>query len=232
MLQRQTEQENPSHARDKENASNPVKMVKTPMIGAGLKMRMPGAAADGHVSPAASPNSKKMRLMRSPGKASSNLQTPILKPAGLKDITNSAVRSRTVNVHTRRTTDSVSPRLLVESNKKRSLPMLQNNPVAPPSKLHIMNTASELDFDSMPDSELPEVEVVPREAVRVESSDDDFFEQYDFSFIIDREATDDETERSEAMLAEAKKAFEVVQFESELSQLTIVEDKGTSSTVH
>jgi len=227
MLQRQAEQEDPSNTRDKENASNPVKMVKTPMNGAGLRMRIPSATADGHVSPAASPNSKKMRLMRSPGKASSNLQTPILKAAGLKDITNSAIRSRTVNVNIRRTTDSVAPRLLVESSKKRSLPMLQNNPVAPPSKLYIMNTASELDFDSMPDSELPEVEVVPKEAARTESSGDDFFEQYDFSFIIGREATDDETERSEAMLAEAKKSFESVQFESELSQLTIVEDKGT-----
>lgn len=201
-----------AEGQDKENVINPSEKAKTPMSSttSGLKMRMMEGKGKVVVSPAASPNSKKIRLAQTPGKT---ITTPAVKALGLKDITNSEIRSRPTTA--RRVTDSVAPRLLVES-KKRSLPSMAHS-IAPPSKLHIMNTASQLDFDSMPDSELPEVEVVPTKFE--EDDDDDFFEQYDFSFII--EGSPKEEDRSDALLAETRKAFETTQFESELSQLSI-----------
>lgn len=80
-----------------------------------------------------------------------------------------------------------------------------------------MNTASELDFSSMPDELLPEIETVPAAPEgRGESSDDDFFEQYDFTYLTQLTATSFPGDY------DAKRGInEESEFESELSNLSI-----------
>lgn len=193
---------------NKENQVNPSEKVKTPRTG----LKMAHGMNSGNVSPAASPSSKKMRLMKDRAKP---LATPSLKPTGLRDITNSSVKAK---VQPRiESTASVAPHLL--NSKKRPLSAVKAHAAAPPSKLHIMNTASQLDFSSMPDSELPEVEVAPDVPKRECSDEDDFFEQFDFSFLT--HAPLEERETDEELVEQAKAHFESNQFASELSQLSI-----------
>lgn len=163
---------------NKENEGLPSERTKTPRTG--LKLSE-GGPVTGKLSPAASPNSKKLRLSHEPGRpvAASAAKT------GLRDITNSALK-RKLPVGDA-STDSISPRLLVET-KKRTLPSLKSHPAAPPSKLQIMNTASELDFSSIPDSQLPDIEYAPIEPVveggRSEETDgSEDLEQFDFTFL-------------------------------------------------
>lgn len=209
MLQRQVGSTGPIEAAnaDKENILDPSDRIKTPRTG--LKMAA-GGQRSGQASPAASPSAKKMKVLTAAGKA---VASPMLK-SGLRDITNSAVKQKTVTIITN--TDSVAPRLL--EGKKRSPPsLLIAHATAPPSKLQIMNTASELDLSSLADSQLPDIEYAPEEPERKagECSDEDFFEQYDFTYLTQLTATSFPGD------CDVKKNTIVEQFESELSSLSI-----------
>ncbi len=216
MLQHQASIE----SQNKENDAM-SSVVRRKQVGSGLKQVNERSTMSGKASPAASPSSKKMRLMQDVGRSAST--TPITKSLGLKDITNSALK--TINsTRSRQVTDSIAPRLLVES-KKRPLSSLNGGYItAPPSKLHIMNTASELDFSSMPDDQIPDIEYVPIEPNQAcESSDSDIFDQFDFSFLTQQPAPPAEP------LIDLKKAFETAEFESELSLLSVADKHEHSS---
>lgn len=190
---------------DKENTIEPSIRAKTPRTG--LKL-VEGGQRSGNVSPAASPSSKKMRILSHAGNA---VGVPSPKAKGLRDITNSALKPKSVTIVTN--TDALSPRLL--AGRKRFLPSSHKvQTIAPPSKLQIMNTASELDFSSMPDELLPEVELAPAQPHdKVESSDEDFFEQFDFAYLTQLTAT--------SFPGDLVKPFEASEFESDLSTLSI-----------
>lgn len=200
---------------NKENLISQSDRNKTPRTG--LKLAA-GENASTNVSPAASPNSKKMRLM---GSASKAVASSVIKATGLRDITNSAIKPRVVSI-VENDTASVAPRLL--ESRKRSSSCQGSHPAAPPSKLYIMNTASELDFSSIPDELLPEIENVPHEPdCLAQESDEDFFEQYDFTYLTQLTTTSLPGEQ------EFKRGFEETEFESELSTLTLeaIEEEQT-----
>jgi len=206
MLQRQMGET--AAGPDKENGGSMTPIgKKTPRTG--LKMQA-GGQRSGKVSPGGSPSSKKMKILSGAGKV---VASPVVK-SGLRDITNSAVKQKNVTIITH--TDSIAPRLL--EGKKRSPPSsLIPHAVAPPSRLVIMNTASELDFSSMPDSQLPDIEHCAEKPLRKtgEGSDDDFFEQYDFTYLTQLTATSFPGD------CDIKKNTIVEEFESELSSLSI-----------
>lgn len=201
---------------DKENVGIPLEHLKTP--GTGLKQRgniLRASSTNKQASPV-SPSNKKVRFSQnSPTSAAiKKLSTPALKNShlGLRDITNSVLKA------TPKFTDSISPNLLLNERKRRPLTNVDMARTgALPSKLNIVRNIEDINFDSVNDSDLPDIEFASMEPEKLVR--DDELETFDFSCLT-RSFKSQATDVGESMV---KDIFEE-EFDEAMNQLVLDHD--------
>jgi hypothetical protein len=203
---------------DKENVGIPLDNLKTPAAGLRSRGNVLKPSTNKQASPS-SPSHKKIRFsQQSPTSAAiKKLSTPALKNSlGLRDITNSVLKA------TPKFTDAISPNLLLNERKKRPLALgeLSQSSMIP-SKLHIVRNVEDIDFDSVRDSDLPDIEFASMEPEKLVK--DDELETFDFSCLA-RSGLAESTTVAAAEEESMTKDIFVQEFDEAMSQLLIDPD--------
>ena len=202
---------------DKENVGMPLENLKTPATGLKQRGNALKASTNKQASPI-SPSNKKIRFSQhSPTSAAiKKLSTPALKNnVGLRDITNSVLKA------TPKFTDAISPNLLLNERKKRPLAMgdLSQSKLVP-SKLHIVRNVEDIDFDSVRDSDLPDIEFASMEPEKLVHEDE--LETFDFSCLT--RSGQAQTATADSQESSMAKDIFVQEFDEAMSQLLIDPD--------